>query len=237
MAANQLGLFSKRPKDRRGGRRAGAGRPKSASSGESHRARPSLSRHHPVHVTVRLLPHMRNLRARKIYKMVHRAFCHACTRFFRIVHYSVQGNHIHLICEAANKRALARGMQGFKIRVGKGLNGIMGRTGSVFADRYHAEQITSPRYARHALCYVLNNARRHSDRTHDREAMQRTFVDPCSSAAYFDGWKRENRKYVPPPGGGAKPVAAPTTWLLTEGWRKHHRLISICELPGPRPAN
>ena len=233
MAALQIKFFGKRPKDRRGGARLGAGRPASPESGESHLARSSLSRHHAVHVTVRLHRRLRNLRARKIYKMVRRAFCFACTRFFRIVQYSVQGDHIHLICEAANKRMLARGMQGFSIRVAKGLNRIMGRKGKVFADRYHAEYVTSPQYARNALTYVLNNARRHSDRMGHREAMKRTFVDPCSSAAYFDGWKKVCRKYVPPPEEGPAPVVPAQTWLLTKGWRKHHPLIAISEMPGP----
>ncbi len=66
--------------------------------------------------------------------------------------------------------------------------------------------------------------------------MKRTFVDPWSSAAYFDGWKRQDRKYVPTPGDGTPPVAAATIWLLTAGWRKHRPLISVAELPGPRPA-
>ena len=196
----------------------------------SHRARPSVSRHRPVHVVVRLRPRLRNLRARGIYKMVRQAFCHARKRFFRIVHYSVQGNHIHLLVEAHNKRALARGMQGFQIRVARGLNRIMGgRRGAVFADRYHATQIASPRQARHALVYVLNNARRHADRLHHREAMTRTFVDPCSSAAYFDGWK--SRRHVPQP-EGEPPVAEARSWLLTTGWREHHPLISTGETPG-----
>jgi len=232
----QIKLFGKRPKDRRGGARRGAGRPKLTNAGESHLARRSLSRHHAVHVTVRLHRRLRNLRARKIYKMVRRAFCFACTRFFRIVHYSVQGDHIHLICEAANKRMLSKGMQGFSIRVAKGLNRIMGRKGKVFADRYHAEYVTSPQYARNALTYVLNNARRHSDRTGHREAMERTFVDPCSSAAYFDGWKKQCQKYVPPRDDRAPPVAPAQTWLLRVGWRQHHPLIATSECPGaPAP--
>ena len=230
----QLKLFGKRRKDRRGGARVGAGRPKLDGSGESHLVRPSLSRHHPVHVVVRLVPRLRRLRSRSIYKMVRRAFCFACARFFRIVHYSVQGDHIHLICEAANKRALARGMQGFLIRVAKGLNRIMGRRGSVFRDRYHAEPITSPRYARNALSYVLNNARKHAERMGDREAMKRSFVDPYSSAAYFDGWKRECLKNVPAPEEGPAPVVAAQTWLLREGWRKHHPLIATWEFPAAR---
>jgi REP element-mobilizing transposase RayT len=230
----QLGLFAKRRKDRRGGRRPRAGRKKSPTSGHTHRRRPSLNRHTPVHVTTRLLPRMRNLRARNIYKLVRRAFCFGCDQFgFRIVHYSVQGNHIHLICEANDRSALAKGVQAFKVRVARGMNRMMGRSGTVWADRYHAEQLTSPRHVRNALVYVLNNAKRHAERIHEPRWHERDWVDPCSSAAWFDGWKRECRDWVPPPEGPA-PVAPARTWLLTQGWRKHHALIGTWEHPGGR---
>jgi len=227
----QLKLFGKRRKDRRGGARAGAGRPKVEGSGESHLTRRGLKKNQAVHVTVRLRPRLRNLRARNIYKMVRRAFCHACLRFFRIVHYSVQGNHIHLICEASDKDALAKGMQGFSIRVAKGLNRIMKRSGKVFADRYNAQYISTPRHARNALRYVLNNVRKHAYRMGDRKALERSFVDPCSSGAYFDGWTRASLKYVPDPDTGTPPVARPQTWLLRVGWRKYHPLIATWEFP------
>jgi hypothetical protein len=52
------------PNDRRGGQRSGAGRPKSSRTGVPHRARPRLSRHHPLHITLRVRPEAQNLRGR-----------------------------------------------------------------------------------------------------------------------------------------------------------------------------
>ncbi|MGN6106084.1 MAG: transposase [Kofleriaceae bacterium] len=73
---------------------------------------------------------------------------------FRIVHLSIQGNHVHLIAEAEHKVALARGMQGFEISAAKHINAITGRRGAVFPDHYHARPRTSPRAVRHCLAYV-----------------------------------------------------------------------------------
>ena len=47
----------------------------------------------------------------------------------RIIEFSVQGNHLHLIVEAENSDALSRGMQGLAIRIAKALNSLMERAG------------------------------------------------------------------------------------------------------------
>jgi hypothetical protein len=91
-------------------------------------------------------------------------FVHGCRQGgFRICQFSIQGNHIHLICEASDITQLARGIGGFSVRVARGLNRYLGRTGAVFDDRYHLEILTTPTRTRHALCYVLQNARRHGE--------------------------------------------------------------------------
>lgn len=82
----------------------------------------------------------------------------------RITHYSVQGNHMHFIVEAKDQAALSRAMQGLAVRFAKGLNRMMGRSGKVFADRFHAHILRSPREVRNAVRYVLENARRHAIR-------------------------------------------------------------------------
>jgi hypothetical protein len=61
---------------------------------------------------------------------------------FRLVHYSLQGSHAHFLVEADDARALARGMQGLKVRVAKALNRLMSRRGKVFAD--HAASWRDP---------------------------------------------------------------------------------------------
>ena len=104
-----------------GGRRAGAGRKRQGSRKRvPHRARPKLASRFPVHVTVRMLGGLPRLRGFDSAKVLRRAFVHGCKHDgFRICQFSVQGNHIHLICEAKNNRALARGCH-IRIRVRSG---------------------------------------------------------------------------------------------------------------------
>jgi hypothetical protein len=77
------------------------------------------------------------------------------------VHYSVQGNHLHLLVEAEDRRALSRGMKGLGVRIARGLNRVMGRRGAVLDDRYHGHVLKTPTEVRHARQYLLQNARRH----------------------------------------------------------------------------
>ena len=150
----------------RGGKRRGAGRrPKGRRAGSPHKARPELKARHPVHVVLRVIGAVGSLRRRFTYRAIREATLTTARRDdFRIVHVSIQRTHVHLLVEADGKRALASGMQGFQISAAKHLNAAISkgkpgprRRGTVFPDRYHAEIITSPRQARHALAYVLVN--------------------------------------------------------------------------------
>ena len=146
-----------------GGARQGAGRKRAtARSNVSHLKRAPLDANHPVLVTMRVRRDVPNLRTQRPMAGVRLAFAGGRRRFgFRLVHFSVQGNHLHLIVEAADKRALSRGMQGLAIRLARRVNGALGRTGGMFADRYHARALGTPREVRNALAYVLLNRQRH----------------------------------------------------------------------------
>lgn len=134
----------------------------------------------------------------------------------RLPHYSPQTNHLHMIAEASDENALSRGMQGLLVRVARALNRLWARKGSVFADRYHARQLRTPREVRNALVYVLHNARHHG--------LSVPGVDPFSSGRWFDGWSRKLVFVSRGPGATAK------SWLLRIGWRIHGR-IGIDEIP------
>lgn len=225
-----------------GGKRRGAGRPPWGSrSSEPHKRRASHDRRHPVHVTIRVVPELAPLRRRDNFAAIRWATLAIAKRDdFRIIHCSVQRNHLHLIVEAQTRRALSRGMQGFQISAAKHLNAAFGnrtgtrRTGRVFSDRFHARDLNSPRAVRHALAYVLNNWRRHDEH---RAAFAATWrVDPYSTAVDFADWKELGDSpflYQPPRSYLALITWRPKTWLLREGWRRHGP-ISIHEVPGPR---
>jgi REP element-mobilizing transposase RayT len=94
-----------------------------------------------------------------------RALAEGGDRFgMRVCEFSVQGNHVHFIVEAENEIALSRGMQGFGTRMAKGLNGMMGRTGRVLADRFHARILCTPTEVTRALRYVRHNRSVHRAR-------------------------------------------------------------------------
>src|ERR1043165_10302372 len=167
----QLPLFAvqvdkrRRPdRKRRRGKKPGP-KPKGRRAGSPHRARPELKARHPVHVVLRVVRDVDNLRRRSTYKAVREATLTTARREdFRIVHLSIQRNHLHLLVEADHKAALASGMQGFQISAAKHLNAAISkdrigprRRGAVFPDRYFAEIITTPTQARHALSYVIIN--------------------------------------------------------------------------------
>jgi REP-associated tyrosine transposase len=214
---------------RNGGKRKGAGRkPKGRRSGTSHAKRPEVKLRHPLHVVLRVVPAVGSLRRRKMYQAIREATIAAALREqIRIVHISLQRNHVHLLVEAENKLALSRGMQGFQISAARNINTILGedryrrRRGRVFADRYFAGAITSPRRAHHAISYIVNNWRKHKE---DQEGLARTWlVDPFSSGASFAGWKElEDKHFMWPLRETYDPliVRQPQSWLLREAWKK-----------------
>jgi REP element-mobilizing transposase RayT len=220
-------------RSRHGGKRRGAGRKRLAPRPRvPHRKRPPLASRLPVHVTVRLLAGLPRLRGPGPAKALKHAFVHGCDKgVFRICQFSVQGNHVHLICEARDQVALARGIQGWKIRVAGRLNRYWRRQGTLFDDRYHAVILTTPRQTRNCLLYVLNNARRHGEAV--------ATVDIYSSAWYFDGWRNDDwrRRFDPPDKRDGPPVAQARTWLLSTGWRsKAGGAIDTAERPMARHA-
>jgi REP element-mobilizing transposase RayT len=170
-----------------------------------------------VHVTLRTGPALRCLRAARVFPSVRRALAASSHADFRLLQFSVQDDHLHLLVEADDRRALGSGLQGLAIRVARAVNRALGRRGAVFGDRYHARALTTPRAMRHVLVYILMNRFKHCEGERG--------LDPCSSAMYFDGW-RQPVGTVPPPA----PVVRARTWLAAVGWRRHG-LVAIDERP------
>ncbi len=206
---------------RRGGARPRAGRrPKGRRAGVTHAKRAELDPTKPIHITLRVVAAVAALRTAKAYRAIRNALeTSACNQLgLRICHFSVQRNHLHLICEADDKRSLARGMQSFKISTAKQLNRELGRSGTVFADRYHVEILGTPTQTSHAISYVLNNWRKHGEHR-NTVGLYRDRIDPFSSGAQFYGWSAARwRTSIYPKGYERAAIAAPLTWMLGGGY-------------------
>jgi putative transposase len=228
---SQLVLAFPKP---RGGARKGAGRKSASPRGAvPHTRRPLHRAREPVHVTLR--SRFKPLRSQFVYPTVRRAIADANRRglgCFRIVHYSVQADHLHLIVEAAHREALHGGVRGLSVSLARRINRLVFRRGTLFADRWHGRPLTTPRAVRIALVYVLANFKKHGERLAGP-------LDPYSSAPYFDGFREYAGKspfeidpaVVPRPlRAQGPPVARAESWLLRIGWVRH-RPLSIHEHP------
>ncbi len=172
-----------------GGKRRGAGaKPKGPRSRVGHDTRAEVKARFPVHVTLRVREGI-ELRKWGCLRVLKEAFLKARKETFQVVHYSIQGNHMHLIVEAGGTVELSRGMQGLNVRVARALNRLLGLKGRIFEDRYHAQIVKSPKQARSTVRYVLRNYEKHIGRVLPRE-----WRDPFASAG--------------------RPIAGARTWLL-----------------------
>ena len=190
-----------------GGRRKGAGRkPKGERALVTHGTRPALAARFPVHVTIRVLPHVWNLRSRRGFRALSAALSAGGDRpGMRICEFSIQGNHVHFVIEAGDARALSRGMQGLSIRIAKGLNKMMQTQGKVLADRFHARILRTPTEVARVLAYVRGNRELHRARWVE----ERRVVPPTAAArsAEPDPYSSASRDH-------GVPLPEARTWLL-----------------------
>jgi REP element-mobilizing transposase RayT len=225
-AARQLDLDLPESPVGHGGKRENAGRkPARTGTWVGHGPRPWHDPSHPVHVTLRVRRGVPNLRGLRLAKAITEGLRKAAQsrharpaerrRTFRVVHYSIQPNHLHLIVEATSKTALARGMQGLASGLARRVNRTLHRRGAMFGDRYHAHTLASPTEVRNAIVYVVKNYEKHPDPIPDRGTEPQHGIDPLSSARWFGGWAQP-----PPPSSLSPPVAEARTWLLGTGWKR-----------------
>lgn len=213
-----------------GGARKGAGRPKGKHPRVLHRARPPHKGRHPVHVTLRARSGLPSFRS----DLVQKVFCNVLRAqekkpyepSFQVVHFSIQTNHLHLVVEADDD-TLRTGVSGLMISFARRLNRLLRRKGSVWGDRYHRHDLTTPREVHNTLNYVFNNLKKHGWRV-----IGTGFADPYSSASRFDGWSMQVFQYSEEDTEPWPEVRA-RTWLLAQGWRKHG-LLDPQATPGAR---
>jgi REP element-mobilizing transposase RayT len=168
----------------RGGWRKGAGRPRGERV--THHGRDGFDKPMPYHLVWHAVDGVPGLRGNRMFRELREAFrrCHE-TDGFRVVHFSVQSNHVHALAEADSIARLSRGMQGLGVSMAKRINRVIGRRGPVFDDRFFARALRTPLEVARARDYVLLNGQVHDLRRGIDTGW--TGPDPFSSAACRDG--------------------------------------------------
>jgi putative transposase len=222
-------VLPKMERKARGGARPGAGRKRTNPKVRStvpHSRRPVHKGRHPVHVTLRAKPNLPSFRQQRVYAMLTDVIRAQRRRrykdTFRLVDFTVQRNHLHLIVEADTEKseaegykALRSGVSGLVIAFARRLNMMLGRHGSVWADRYHRHDLKTPKETWNGLGYVFTNFTHHGERTFGDGAL-----DVYSSACVFEGW--DERKFIPHERDLWRwPVCVPNTWLRRRGYLVH----------------
>jgi putative transposase len=114
-----------------------------------------------VHLTLRARRGLPSFRSERLFAVIREAIGAASGASFRVVHFSVQSDHLHLMVEAADAPCLSSGTQGLAVRTARAINRVVGRRGAVWGDRYHARPLSSAREVRHGLVYVIMNVKKH----------------------------------------------------------------------------
>jgi hypothetical protein len=199
---------------------------------QAHVARPAHDSRHPVHVTMRRVRLGPSFRAELARRAIEAELYAVKARDVRVVHYSIQDNHLHLMVEGANRADLGRQMKLLFSRIAMAVNRIARRTGKLFADRHHRHELKTPTEVRRALVYILFNNRKYQHRSATTIAL-----DEASSAMWMTDWAptstptaetlaRQRANYPKGP-----PITKPETWLARIGWRRAGGLLRETERP------
>lgn len=209
-----------------GGARRGAGRPNRTGL-VSHMKRPSVSRRHPLHITLRLKPKIMSLRQKKILNEFKAGIRLAHRQGLTVLHYSLQSNHLHFIAEAKSNSSLAAGMRSLAGRFSRRIRAAFGlKTGGLFAGRYHLHVLKTPTEMKRALQCVLLNFARHAKGVEH--------LDPFSSAHTFLYWRDligtklqgligaevRTLNQMADLGQLEPPLFSANSWLVRRGWQR-----------------
>ncbi len=156
-----------------------------------------------------------SLRSETVFVVLRGAIRAGQRQDFRVTHFSIQRDHVHMLVEAADGPALSSGMRGLAIRMARRLNVLLRRRGTVWCDRWHGHELASPREVRNALMYVLFNGTKHG--------AVPLGLDPCASV-YWCADVFADSAYRTLLGSSSRardnPVEPARTWLLHAGWRR-----------------
>jgi hypothetical protein len=156
-----------------------AGRPAIRDKGIRHTRREEINAPRPLHLTIKLI--RADVQNKTILKGLRHAIQRARMQGLRIVHYSLEHDHVHLYAEASDNNTLGKGMKALGGSLVKKIHRHLGTKGSFYKTRYHLRILRSAMEVKHVLNYILKNGIKHK-RTN-------SIFDPFNSAAAIHDFK------------------------------------------------
>ncbi len=141
--------------------RKGAGRPALHDPGIRHTNRPHIKKPASLHLTIKVKKKKAEIKNKSVLKILKRAILNARKQGLRVIHFSLEYDHVHLLIEADNNLILGKGMQAFGVTLSKAINRLKKLKGGVYKHRYHFRQISSTRELKIVMNYIFTNGLKH----------------------------------------------------------------------------
>lgn len=140
----------------------GAGRPALHDIGIRHLKRAQINRPMPLHLTIKLkkayMQNGQNVQNKHILK---HAIKRARIMGLKIVHYSLEHDHVHLYTECESNVILTKAMKAFGVSLAKNINKYFSSKGQVYKTRFHLRILKSASEVKNVINYILKNGIKH----------------------------------------------------------------------------
>lgn len=136
-----------------------AGRHAIHDIGIRHIKRPEIKKLMPLHLTIKLI--RADIQNKIILKALRNAIFRARLHGLRIIHYSLEHDHIHLYAESADNLILAKSMKAFGVSLVKKINRHFKSKGTCYKTRYHLRVLRSASEVKNVINYILKNGIKH----------------------------------------------------------------------------
>lgn len=136
-----------------------AGRKAIHDKGIRHTPREVISKPSPLHLTVKLK--RADIQNKVVLRILKHAIYRSRLQGVRVVHFSLEHDHVHLYVECGNNFVLGKAMKAFGVTFVRGINKFKRSKGQLYKYRYHLRILKSAREVKNVINYILKNGIKH----------------------------------------------------------------------------
>jgi REP element-mobilizing transposase RayT len=137
----------------------GAGRKAIHDIGIRHIKRTMITRSTPLHLTIKLKK--AQIQNKTILKALKHAILRARLAKLKIIHFSMEHDHVHFYVECESNEILSKGMKALGVSFAKKINKYFKSRGQVYKTRFHLRILKSASEVKNVLNYILKNGIKH----------------------------------------------------------------------------